>query len=158
MLVNRNGLGLSEVNTNENGQFRIPLHSEAETIVCSMIGFKTQELPLSGNTEFEVFLLEDLAELEGVEVVAERDPDVDLGFLTIDKSEMSSAVASIDMEGLDKVPVTSVDQLIQGAAPGLQVVAASGDPGAAASIRIRGISSISGIKIGRASCRERVCV
>src|SRR3546814_4998349 len=58
---------------------------------------------------------------------------------------MSSAVASIDMEGLDKVPVTSVDQLIQGAAPGLQVVAASGDPGAAASIRIRGISSISGI-------------
>src|SRR3546814_6717496 len=95
-----------------------------------MIGFKTQELPLSGNTEFEVFLLEDLAELEGVEVVAERDPDVDLGFLTIDKSEMSSAVASIDMEGLEKVPVTSVEQLIQGAAPGLQVVAASGDPGA----------------------------
>src|SRR3546814_21087857 len=89
-----------------------------------MIGFKTQELPLSGNTEFEVFLLEDRAELEGVEVVAERDPDVDLGFLSIDKSELSSAVSSIDMEGLDKVPVTSVDQLFQGAAPGLQVVAA----------------------------------
>src|SRR3546814_14438630 len=71
MLVNRNGLALSGVNTNENGQFRIPLHSEAETIVFSMIGFKTQELTLSGNTEFEVFLLADLAELEGVEVVAE---------------------------------------------------------------------------------------
>src|SRR3546814_12004813 len=44
MLVNRNGLVLSGVNTNENGQFRIPLHSEAETIVFTMIGFKTQEL------------------------------------------------------------------------------------------------------------------
>ncbi|QEC52389.1 TonB-linked SusC/RagA family outer membrane protein [Anseongella ginsenosidimutans] len=145
MLVNRNGLVLSGVNTDENGQFRIPHDPDAETITFSMIGFKTQELPLSGTTEFEVFLLEDLAELEGVEVVAEKDPDVDLGFLSIDKSEMSSAVSSIDMEGLDKVPVTSVDQLIQGAAPGLQVVAASGDPGAAASIRIRGVSSISGI-------------
>src|SRR5690606_1570803 len=86
-----------------------------------------------------------LAELDGVEIIAERDPDVDLGFLSIDKSELSSAVSSIDMQGLDQVPVSSVDQLIQGAAPGLQVVAASGDPGAAASIRIRGISSISGI-------------
>ncbi|MFS8615408.1 MAG: SusC/RagA family TonB-linked outer membrane protein [Solitalea sp.] len=145
MLVNRNGLVLSGVNTDENGRFQIPRQAEAVKIVFSMIGFRTQEVPLDESREFEIFLLEDLAELDGVEIIAERDPDVDLGFLSIDKSELSSAVSSIDMQGLDQVPVSSVDQLIQGAAPGLQVVAASGDPGAAASIRIRGISSISGI-------------
>lgn len=145
MLVNRNDLVLSGVNTDENGYFEIVPQAEAEKIVFSMIGFQTREFTLDGKTEFEVLLSEDNTQLEAVEVIAETDPGADLGFLSIPREELSSAVASIDMEGLDKVPVSSVDQLIQGAAPGLQVVAASGDPGAAASIRIRGISSISGI-------------
>ena len=145
MLVNRNNLVLKGITTNGDGKFRLNKTDEAYKIVFSYVGYKTQEFAIGAKTSFEVILLGGYSEMDEVKIVSQRVKKADMGFVTIDKRELSSAVASVDLTDLRNLPVTSVEQLIQGAAPGLQIVAASGDPGASASIRIRGISSISGI-------------
>ncbi len=146
MLVNQNNRVLSGIITDVDGKFEIRKLDDAAKIVFSFIGLRTQVFDLKNNaTSFTVVMISENKEIDMVEIVADKKPKADMGFISIDKKELSSAVASIDMEEMKNLPVTSVDQMIQGAAPGLQIVAASGDPGAAASIRIRGISSITGI-------------
>jgi TonB-linked SusC/RagA family outer membrane protein len=145
MLVNRNNLVLTGVTTDNNGKFRLKKTDNAEKIIFSYVGYKKQEFVIGARKSFEVVLLNGYNTMDELKIVGQKNPKADMGFLSIDKKELSSAVASVNLEDLKNLPVTSIEQLIQGAAPGLQVVAASGDPGAAATIRIRGISSISGI-------------
>ncbi len=147
MLLNVNNLILSGSKTNAEGMFEIKTIPDAEKVVISSIGYRSEEYSLAGRDSlfFEVVLLPDSTQLADVMVTATIEPKADLGFLSMDRRELSSSVASVDLAGTENMPVASVDQLLQGMAPGLQVVAASGDPGASASIRIRGISSISGV-------------
>src|SRR5690606_16754270 len=114
--------------------------------VFSAVGYKKQEMNISSIAgALRVVLQVDDNQIEAVDIVAQVKPDADLGFVNINKRELSSSIASIDMKGIENLPVVSVDQFLQGMAPGLQVVSNSGDPGASAAIRIRGVSSISGI-------------
>ncbi|MFT4094658.1 MAG: SusC/RagA family TonB-linked outer membrane protein [Niabella sp.] len=145
MLVNANNLALGGTKTNEEGKFTVKNVGGAAKIIFSNLGYNTQEVLLGKKTFFTIYLLEDSTSMDAVVVSQTVKKKADLGFLSIDKRELSSAVASVDLENTEKMPVVNVEQLLQGMAPGLQVVAASGDPGAAASIRIRGISSISGM-------------
>jgi len=146
-LVNASNLILQGGKTNEKGIFELPRHADAVKIRFTNLGYQSQEfrLQVGENRAFEVIMMPDRKELEAVEITGQHTPPADLGFLTIDRRELSSAIASVDLTGIENLPVASVDQLLQGMAPGIQVVAASGDPGASASIRIRGISSISGV-------------
>ncbi|WP_018626569.1 SusC/RagA family TonB-linked outer membrane protein [Niabella aurantiaca] len=145
MLVNANNLALKGNKTNTEGKFEIRSAPGAARVAFSSLGYQTQEFALSDKSFFTVYMAADSGAMDEVQVVAAIKKKADLGFLSIDRRELSSAIASVDLANTDKMPVTSVDQLLQGMAPGIQVVAASGDPGAAASIRIRGISSISGM-------------
>jgi len=145
MLVNRNDLVLTGVTTNGEGKFRLKKNPEAKKIVFSFVGYKKQEFEIGSKTSFEVTLQGGYNEMDEIKIVSQRSTKADMGFITIDKKESSSAITSVNVAELKNLPVTSVEQLMQGAAPGLQIVAASGNPGASASVRIRGISSISGI-------------
>ncbi len=146
LLVNSNDLILTAYKTDVDGSYQAPVPNNAAKIIFSAVGYLKQEFDLSiVSGTLDVVMKLDDKQIEEVEIVAKANPDADLGFMTINKREVSSSIASIDMRGIENLPVVSVDQFLQGMAPGLQVVANSGDPGAAASIRIRGISSISGI-------------
>ena len=145
MFVNRNNRVINGIMTDLKGKFELKKPEDATKIVFSFIGLKTQSMDIDNKTYFEVVMSPLNQEIEAIEIVSAKKPKADLGFISIDKKELSSAIASIDMEEMKNLPVTSVDQLLQGSAPGLQIVANSGDPGAAASIRIRGISSVTGI-------------
>ena len=145
MFVNRNNRVINGIMTDLKGKFELKKPEDATKIVFSFIGLKTQSMDIDNKTYFEVIMSPLNQEIEAIEIVSAKKPKADLGFISIDKKELSSAIASIDMEEMKNLPVTSVDQLLQGSAPGLQIVANSGDPGAAASIRIRGISSVTGI-------------
>lgn len=144
-LVNENNRILSGATTNIKGEFEIRRTSEASKIVFSFIGFQSQTLKISDTAFYEIILLPDFSVLQEVEIVADVRETSNLGFMAIPKEEISSSITSIDMSEMKNLPTTSIDQLLQGSAPGLQVISNSGDPGAAASIRIRGVSSISGI-------------
>jgi TonB-linked SusC/RagA family outer membrane protein len=69
---------------------------------------------------------------------------VAVGYGTQTRRDLTGAVSSVTTEALERSPVSSVDQLLQGTAPGVQVTSSSGEPGGALSIRIRGTSSITG--------------
>jgi len=146
LFVNNNDLILSAHKSEEDGSFQVNIPANATKVVFSNVGYLKQEIKLSNvSSSLTIIMMVDKKQIEEVEIVATSKPNADLGFVNINKRELSSSIASVDMKGIENLPVVSVDQFLQGMAPGLQVVSNSGDPGAAASIRIRGISSISGI-------------
>jgi TonB-linked SusC/RagA family outer membrane protein len=67
------------------------------------------------------------------------------GYTREQKSRYTGATAKVNAGKINQVPVASIDQILQGRAPGLFVAAGSGQPGQAATVRIRGAGSISGI-------------
>ncbi|HEU4556637.1 MAG TPA: TonB-dependent receptor [Longimicrobium sp.] len=69
---------------------------------------------------------------------------VAVGYGTLRRRDVTGAVSSVSTEALRNTPVASLDQVLQGAAPGVQVTSASSTPGGGISIRVRGTSSITG--------------
>ncbi|HVX38501.1 MAG TPA: carboxypeptidase-like regulatory domain-containing protein, partial [Gemmatimonadaceae bacterium] len=69
---------------------------------------------------------------------------VSVGYGTQSKRDVTGSVASVTMDALHQAPIQSVDQMLQGTAPGVQVTTASSEPGGAMTVRIRGTSSITG--------------
>jgi len=69
---------------------------------------------------------------------------VTVGYGTQERRDITGSIASVNMEAVDRAPVATIDQVLQGTAPGVQVTTASSEPGGALSIRIRGTSSITG--------------
>ncbi|MFL5538626.1 MAG: SusC/RagA family TonB-linked outer membrane protein [Longimicrobiaceae bacterium] len=69
---------------------------------------------------------------------------VAVGYGTLRRRDVTGAVSSVNTEALRTTPVASLDQVLQGAAAGVQVQAASATPGGGISIRVRGTSSITG--------------
>ena len=60
------------------------------------------------------------------------------------RRDLTGAVSTVTTEALERAPISTIDQVLQGTSPGVQVTSSSGEPGAALSIRIRGTSSITG--------------
>jgi hypothetical protein len=65
---------------------------------------------------------------------------VSVGYGTQKQRDIAGSVSVVTTEALAKAPTTSVDQMLQGTSPGVQVTTASSEPGGALSIRIRGTS------------------
>ncbi|SDJ89898.1 TonB-linked outer membrane protein, SusC/RagA family [Catalinimonas alkaloidigena] len=121
--------------TDIEGQYALNVADENTTLVFSFVGYLTREIPLNGQTRIDVSLESDVRALSEIVVV---------GYGTTKKSDLTGSVETIAPDNLIKKPAASVDQLLQGQAPGLQVITPSGEPGAGATIRIRGVSSLSG--------------
>ncbi|RYY52856.1 MAG: TonB-dependent receptor [Chitinophagaceae bacterium] len=119
--------------TDIEGRFTLAVPAGKYTLVVTNVGFITKEVPVDGKTEFIIRLTENQAELTNVVVI---------GYGSSRKSDLTGSVVSIKSEELKAVPVTSLDQALQGRAAGVQVTQISGKPGAETSIRIRGTSSI----------------
>ncbi len=108
--------------------------SEGQTLIFSYIGMKSISMPVGNQTTIDVLMLEDSA-LETVVVV---------GYGSKKKSDIISSVVSIKAEDMIKVATSDVGEMLRGKAAGVQVTLASGAPGGASTIRIRGQRSIDG--------------
>ena len=58
-----------------DGNFTLEVDDENATLVVSFLGFKTKEIPLNGQANINITLLEDAAQLEDVVVVGSRNPN-----------------------------------------------------------------------------------
>jgi TonB-linked SusC/RagA family outer membrane protein len=67
---------------------------------------------------------------------------VTIGYMTVKKGTFTGAATVVKSDKLEKLPVASFDQALQGQVPGLQATTGSGQPGADTKMIIRGISSI----------------
>ena len=119
--------------TDFDGAFSITVSSEDAILVASCIGFKPQEIAVEKQRIINFTLLEDMETLEGV---------VAIGYGAVKKSDLTGSVSSVKIDDLPLKPASSIDGLLQGQSAGVTVVTSSDDPGAGASIRIRGGSSL----------------
>ena len=115
-----------------DGKFAIKVPSKS-TIVVSYVGYTSQEIAVNGRTTINVKLTEDAGMLEDLVVV---------GYGQMKRSDMTGSVVSVGEDAVKKSISTSIDQVLQGRAAGVQIQANSGTPGASTSIRIRGINSL----------------
>ncbi|MCL4482664.1 MAG: TonB-dependent receptor [Bacteroidetes bacterium] len=121
--------------TDNNGNYSLSNIPENATLQFSFVGMKLQEIAVGSKTTINVTLVEETIGIE--EVVA-------VGYGTVKKSDLTGAVSSVKTGELQQTPMTSIDQGLVGRASGVQVTQTSGMPGAVASIRVRGSSSIQG--------------
>lgn len=119
------------VETDLDGRFSIGVNKGA-ILVFSCIGYAEKDETVTGNV-LNVVLETDSFMLE--EVVA-------IGYGVMKKSDLTGSVTSVKGEQLQKTPAAGLDQALQGVAAGVTVNASSGQPGAAAEVRIRGIGTV----------------
>jgi len=60
--------------------------------------------------------------------------------------ELTGSVSTMSAKAIEDIPVASVDKMLQGRVAGVQTGSANGQPGGFASVRVRGVSSINGVK------------
>ncbi len=130
-----NGDSSSAVGTDIDGKFSIEAASGKNVLTVSMIGFRTASVDAVPGRSIEIVAQQDSYELEGV---------VFTGYSAIAKKDMTGAVGVVGGKELKAMPVTSVNDVLQGKVAGLTITSTSGTPGAGSVARIRGIGSITG--------------
>ncbi|MDF7819349.1 TonB-dependent receptor [Runella sp. MFBS21] len=124
----------TSVGTTSDAQGRFSLKiSNADVLVVSFIGYKTQEVKIGGRTQLDVEMQPDISTLSEVLVV---------GYGTQSRETVTTSISKVDTKVLQNAPYTNVGAALQGAVPGLRVQTTSGEPGAASRIILRGGTSI----------------
>ena len=120
--------------TDKEGKYLITGVNPSDKLVFSYVSFITQRFSINNQSVIDVSLIADNSSLDEVVVV---------GYGSVKKSDLTGSVSTIKASELKQTPIVSLDQGLQGRAPGVQVTQNSGAPGGAVSIRIRGGNSIS---------------
>ena len=121
--------------TDFDGKFTIAIRDGETRIIVSYVGFVSQEINIEGQNNISVSLEQDVSELEEVVVI---------GYGTVLKKDLTGSVSSVKVSETISRQSTTVDQLLQGRAAGVQVTQNAANPGSGISVRIRGTSSLRG--------------
>ena len=121
--------------TDFDGKFTIAIRDGETKIIISYVGFESQEVDVEGQNNILVSLEQDVSELEEVVVI---------GYGTVLKKDLTGSVSSVKVSETISRQSTTVDQLLQGRAAGVQVTQNAANPGSGISVRIRGTSSLRG--------------
>jgi len=116
--------------TDNAGNFTINAPTGGK-LVFKLIGMATKTVPVTGSV-VNVTLGEDARALSEVVVV---------GYGVQKKSVVTGAISSVKASDLESQPVTRIEQSLQGRTSGLTIASSSGQPGAASSVRVRGITT-----------------
>ncbi|NPA35794.1 MAG: TonB-dependent receptor [Chlorobi bacterium] len=115
-----------------NGKYQLNVNKN-DVIVFKFIGYKTVEEVVGDKTTINVTLKEDTKQLAETVVV---------GYGTMRKSDITGSTVSVKVTDDVAQQYPTVDQLLQGRAPGVQVISNDGTPGSGISVRIRGTNSL----------------
>ena len=116
-----------------NGVFKISTPNNA-TLVLSYIGYVPQEVSAK-SAVVNVKLVPNINTLSEVAVVS-------IGYGTTRRADLTGSVSSVSAATIAKVPITSLDQALQGRAAGVQVTNNDASPGGNVSVLIRGVGSL----------------
>jgi TonB-linked SusC/RagA family outer membrane protein len=125
----------STTSTNANGAYSITIPAGAKTITFSFIGYSAKTLPVPAENNLNVTLSPASNTLDEVVVVS-------VGYGTLDKREVSSAITHVSSKDLLAVASNNPLMSLQGKVPGLNITNTAGaDPNSSPSIQLRGVSS-----------------
>jgi TonB-linked SusC/RagA family outer membrane protein len=122
------------VMTDVNGTFKLSVADNA-VLAVSIIGYATEEVNVGTNATVNIRLNENVNNLNEVAVVA-------IGYGTSRKKDLTGAVSSVSADQIAKVPVTALDQALQGRSSGVQVTNNDDAPGGSVTVLIRGVGSL----------------
>ncbi|WP_240916457.1 TonB-dependent receptor [Pedobacter sp. HDW13] len=125
--------GKQSVKTNEDGKYSITGSGASDILLFSHIGYLERAIAVGERTAVDVVLEVDQKALSEVVVV---------GYGSKSRKDLTTAVGSVDMGDFTKAPVRSLDEALAGRVAGVQVTSTDGQPGASASIQIRGANSV----------------
>ena len=136
-IVGAPGIGAQ---TNTEGRYTIMnVPAGLQTVRAQRIGFvprsETVTVTAGQTVGLNFQMLPHSVELEAV---------VAVGYGTQLRRDLTGSIATVNMEGTERAPISTIDQMLAGTSAGVQVTTASSEPGGALSIRIRGTSSITG--------------
>ncbi|MBR1576261.1 MAG: SusC/RagA family TonB-linked outer membrane protein [Bacteroidales bacterium] len=118
--------------TGLDGDYELTVSSADATVAISCIGYTTQTFQASA-VPATVTLLTDAEFLDDVVVI---------GYGTVKKEDMTGSVVAVKADNINRGAITSPAQALVGKVSGLNIIPASGEPGAKSAIRIRGGSSL----------------
>lgn len=104
----------------------------AHSIVVSYVGMRTMEIAIK-NSEINIVMQSDAKLMDEVVVVA---------YGTQKKSSFTGSASTVGAKSIEKRAITNVTAALEGNTTGVQITAATGQPGASASVRVRGFGSV----------------
>ncbi len=120
--------------TDVNGNYALSV-DENDILVFSSIGYSTQEVAVAGRSVINLTLEADVKSLQEIVVV---------GYGSQLKKEITGAVQTVTSKDLKDIPVSQINQKLQGRLAGVQINQTTGKPGQGMTVRIRGQLSVSG--------------
>lgn len=118
-----------------DGDFELAVPVDAEILMFSFVGMKTQEVPLAGKTTFNIIMEEEAIGLE--EVVA-------IGYGVQQRREVTGSISNVSEKDFNKGLTQDAVDLLKGKVAGLAITLGSGDVTSEQTIRLRGTSSLTG--------------
>ena len=122
--------------SNEYGKYELLLDESEKSrkLVFTYVGFEAVSVAFDGDQQINVQLKSDAKLLDDVVVV---------GYGEQKRSNLSGSVSKVNVDDLENKSKLRLDQALQGMVAGVTVTQNGGAPGAAPSIHIRGVGSIS---------------
>ena len=119
--------------TEVDGSYELQSVRPNDVLVFSYTGYQEQEIPVSSRIEINVKLESSSTLLDEIIVV---------GYGVQKKSVVTGSISKVKAEDLEDMPVVRLEQSLQGRTSGVRVTSSSGQPGAGATVRIRGTTTI----------------
>ena len=119
--------------TDADGNYLINLSQSQASLEFNALGYKTLIEEVKGRTVIDVTVAEEAIALDAV---------VAIGYGSVKKKDLTTAVSTVSNEDMKLRPVTEASGFIQGKVAGVTVQQTSGLPGSGMTVRVRGASSI----------------
>ncbi|MEJ7646519.1 MAG: TonB-dependent receptor [Chryseolinea sp.] len=116
-----------------DGNYRLNVSSSNSVLAFSFVGAETKEVTVGDQSDISVTLPASAVSLAELVVI---------GYGTQKRSDVTGAISSLKSENFNQGVVTNPGQLLQGKVSGVNVTSASGEPGAAQNVIIRGVGSL----------------
>ncbi len=120
--------------TDVDGRYTLQADQQA-TLVFSFVGYMNEEVNVGGRTTINIVLQADVTSLDEVVVI---------GYGTERKIDLTGSVATVSSSDFERTPVVNASDALAARAPGLNITAGSGAPGAGPDFLIRGVRSVNG--------------
>ena len=127
VLIKGKGAGTQ---TDRKGAFRLEVQPD-DVLEFSIVGYVTQEQPVSGKPALQVMLQESAGNLDQIVVT---------GYSSQRRKDITGSVSVVDVDDMKTIPTGNANQMLQGQASGVDVIG-SGQPGGYVQVQIRGINS-----------------
>ncbi|WP_164110730.1 MULTISPECIES: TonB-dependent receptor [Sphingobacterium] len=124
----------SGVSTDNNGRYEITVGTGNASLIFSYLGMENKTVSTARRSNIDVTL--------GNSAVGLSEVVVSVGYGAVNKKDLTGSISSLKDKDFNKGLVTNPVELMQGRAPGINIITNGGEPGAGAMVRVRGSNSV----------------